>query len=525
MKRENIYTGLKCLGLIVLLSFVNVDVVKAQTASFLTGNKTGNLYQTGTLIGLGNGNATVTSPMVSHTTGIFNTHRFYYGDTILNTANSNPTTLTSSRVLGLLGAIGSGADAYIQFRTPGNSTLSSGITTYFKIGSAPVITGLSASVGGLLGLSNVYDISGRGYSGAGNYVLGASYNENAGSAVGTTNGTVTQLLLDKNNVWYAAVTPDAAYNSVRLNVALSNTISLLNVTRDLDVDVYSAFYYPAPSGTDCGTPLFTSPGEVQGVSLNLGSTTQLLALDSAIMNPEYAIDDDTNTYSRITSGVLGIATHVSQTVFFYGSGTTGDVVKIKMSMPLSALTAAVLSNLTVTAYNGTTQVGSSQSLTSLLSVDLLGALGDYTPFYVNVTPGGQFDRVRISLGNLVNIGSNILGGGIRIYHLQRVTNAPVITIQPLADTVCEGATASFNITASGTNLSYLWQYESNGSWVSAGTTNPLYIYNTTNAMDGRVFKVNVTGGACPLSQATYTSDEAELKVNALPSNPPVHIGP
>lgn len=525
MKRENykFYHTLSVLHLIVM--FLPLLSLQAQTPSFFTGNITGNIYQSGSLIGLGTGNANVSSPMAAHTTGIFNTLRFYYGTGILNTLNASPTTLTSSRVLGVGGLLGSGGDAYIQFRTSGNSALAAGVTTYFKIGAAPTVTGLSASVGGLLGLSDVYEITGRGYSGAGNYVLGSSYNENGGSAAGSTSGTLTRIMMDKNAVWYISVTPDASYNSVRLNVALSNSINLLSVSRDMNMTVYAAYNYPNPSGTDCGTPLFTSPGEVDGVNLNLGSTTQLLALDSAIEHPEYAIDDDTNTYSRITSGALGIASSVSQTIYFYGDGNTTDVVKLKMALPQSALTAAVLSNLTVTAYNGATQVGSSQAINTLLGVDLLGLLGDYTPFTVNMKPNGKFDRVKITQGNLVNIGANLLGGGIRIYNLQRVTNAPIITAQPVSDTVCAGETAVFNVTATGDLLSYVWQYDDNGSWINAGTGTPLYIPNTSSVMDGRVFRVNVTGGTCPSSQASYASDEATLKVNELPQTPPVTISP
>jgi len=505
----------------LLICAVHACKIQAQTVNGLTGNKTGNLVQAGSLIGLGTGNATVSSPMSAHTTGIFNTLRFYYGDAILNTSASTPATLTASRVLTVGGLLGSGADAYIQFRNASNATIASGTTTYIKIGSAPSITGLSASVGGLLGLSSVYSITGYGYTSAANYVLGSSYNENAGSLAGTTNGTTTDLLMDKNAVWYVAVKPDAAYNSIRLNVGFNSGVNLLNVSRDMDVNVYNAFYYSAPSGTDCGTALFTTPGEVQGVSLNLGSTTSLAALDSAISNPQRAIDDDTTTYSKITSGVLGIATAVSQTAMFYGDGNADDMITVRLSMPLSALTAAVLANLTLTAYNGTTQVGTTQSVSALVNVDVLGLLGDNTPFYMNMRPGNKFDRVKISLGNLVNIGSNILGGGIRIYDVKRIANAPTISSQPVSDTVCVGETAVFNTTATGNNLSYTWQYYQSSSWINTTTGNPISVTNAQYSMNGRKYRVLISGGYCPTSTATVTSSEATLTVNPLPITPSV----
>lgn len=510
-----------------LLFFVLQSAVlpaTAQSPNFLSGNKTGNIFQSGSLIALGTGNAEVTSPMQEHRTGVFNTLRFYYGDTILSLPGSMPATVTASRVLGLGGLIGSGADAYIQFRTQGNSTISSGVTTYFKIGIPPSITGLSASVGGLLGLSDVYEIAGRGYSGAGNYVLGGSYNENAGTASGLTSGTATRMLIDKDGTWYISVTPDAAYNSVRLNVAFSSSIDLVSLSRDMDVTVYNAFYYSAPPGVDCGTPLFATPGETQGVNLDLGSATQLLALDSAVSDPQNAIDEDTSTYSRITAGALGIASSVSQSFIFHGAGTATDVVKIRLSLPLSALTAGLLSNLNVRAYNGTSQVGPAQSVYSLLSADVLGLLGDNTPFYINVQPGGQFDRISISLDNLASIGSNILGGGVRVYELQRITNAPVISVQPANDTVCAGTAASFSVNVTGDSLSYYWQYHNGNNWLPAGTTNPLYIYNPEHNMNGRRYRLIITGGYCPSARTSYTTDEATLIVHPLPVTPPVTIG-
>lgn len=517
MQQERSYQ-VTCLILMVVILFSVSNKVSAQTANYLTGNKTGDIYNTL----LGSGNTGLSSPMQSHNSGFpVSTLQFYYGDTILSLPTSNPTTVTAERTLAGL----SGGDAYIQFRNASNTTISSGLTTYFRIGSAPTISGLSVPVGGLLGLSNVYDITGRGYTGASNYSLSGSGSENAGSAAGSTGGTLTEFLIDEDGVWYIGVTPDASYNSVRLNVAFASGLNLLSLDRELDVTVYSAFYYPAPTGTDCGIPIFTTPGETEGVNLNLGSTTSLLAIDSAIKNPQYAIDSDTTTYSRITSGALGIATSVSQTILFNGDGNSSDVVTARLSLPLSALTVGVLSNLTLTAYNDTTQVGTSKSLSDLLSVDLLGLLGDNTPFYVNITPGGQFDRVKISLNNLASIGANILGGGARIYDIKRVTNAPVISGQPTGDTVCAGAPAMFSVTATGDSLSYQWQYFDSPNWINTSTTNSLTINNTPESIDGRKYRVEITGGACPSSQASITSDEATLKVNSLPDTPPIHLGP
>lgn len=515
--------------LCIVAILFNSSVIYSQTPTFLTGNKTGDIYATGALISLGRGNAAISGAMSQHVTGswpLFGYWFYYANSTAMNSLSATPATLVSSRTLGIAGAVGSGGDAYVQFRNTNNDTIQGGITTYFKIGSAPTITGLSASVGGLLGLSGIYNITGAGYRNASNYVLGttgANSHENIG--VVTAGTTRTQMLIDKTGTWFVAVTPSSNYNAVRLNVALANSLNLVNLTRDMSVNVYSAYYYPASSNSGCNA-VYTTPGEVGGlISLNLGSTG-LLSLDSAVSNPHYAVDDDTNTYSRITSGVVGLATSITQTILFIGTGNSSDVVSMKLAIPQSALTAGVLSDLTVTAYNGSTQVGSTMSVNSLLSLDLLGLLGDNTPFYANFKPNGAFDRVSITLGNVLNVGANILGGGVRIYGMQRVAGAPLITAQPTNDTVCEGVTAILNVTSTGTSLKYQWQYKNSGSWINTGsktTSAPLQIINPTISMDGRIYRVNVEGGSCPTLPVTYISDTAILKVKPLPHTPPVTI--
>lgn len=133
--------------------------------------------------------------------------------------------------------------------------------------------------------------------------------------------------------------------------------------------------------------------------------------------------------------------------------------------------------------------------------------------------------MKISLNNLASIGANILGGGARIYDIKRVTNAPVISGQPIGDTVCAGAPAMFSVTATGDSLSYQWQYFDSPNWINTSTTNSLTINNTPESIDGRKYRVEITGGACPSSQVSITSDEATLKVNSLPDTPPIHLGP
>ncbi|UFH57623.1 T9SS type A sorting domain-containing protein [Spirosoma sp. KNUC1025] len=99
---------------------------------------------------------------------------------------------------------------------------------------------------------------------------------------------------------------------------------------------------------------------------------------------------------------------------------------------------------------------------------------------------------------------------------------PLLTTQPANVSVCQGAATSIKVTtnanSSGT-LSYRWEYNDGGSWVTAAGTG---FSNTTTAslgvsgaqvINGRRFRVWVKGSLCTLE---VLSNEAQLTIKALP---------
>lgn len=81
-----------------------------------------------------------------------------------------------------------------------------------------------------------------------------------------------------------------------------------------------------------------------------------------------------------------------------------------------------------------------------------------------------------------------------------VGQAPVITTQPQAATVCAGTSQTFCVTATGTNLTYQWQAapDCTGPWtnVAGGTSSCLTISNATSTL---AYRCNVTSTDCGLS--------------------------
>ena len=89
--------------------------------------------------------------------------------------------------------------------------------------------------------------------------------------------------------------------------------------------------------------------------------------------------------------------------------------------------------------------------------------------------------------------------------------ATTITTQPSNVTVTEGETATFSVTATGSNLTYQWQQSTDGgsTWTNIdGANSATYtIENTTTGMNGYQYCCEVTGNG-----SSVTSDAATLTV-------------
>ena len=96
--------------------------------------------------------------------------------------------------------------------------------------------------------------------------------------------------------------------------------------------------------------------------------------------------------------------------------------------------------------------------------------------------------------------------------------APSITSQPTAQTVNEGQTASFSVSASGTSRSYQWK--KNGAEIPGATSSTYTTPATSIADNDAVFVVVVSN-----SEGSVTSSEARLTVTAVAVAPTITSPP
>ena len=400
-------------------------------------------------------------------------------------------------------------EAWVQMKFP--ATVPAGRTTFVRI-DKPTAAGLNLSVLDLLNLADSA-IRVTAYAGA-----SAS---DTGSAVNGNNPVDTHVITDLSGNYYLAVTPSVAYNSVRVYLRLKSGTLSLSLGSTLQMNVYNAFYDDADPA-DCGQGLATDEGTVTGVNLNLNSLLDGLGLHlgDIVTNPTNAIDADVNSASVVSPGLLGVANTTSQTIFFNGPSLSTDAVRVIMSFPASLLQADIINNITLQAYNGSTPVGAPQSVKSLLlSLDLLGLLSSDTKIPVTITPGGVFDRIKISFGTIVGAGGSILNGGVSVYDVHRVPGAPQgISVNGTATdsiAICSDSTVTLNVVNPLSGVTYKWYNQAAGG-TQIGTGNSYQIAAGSLSLGVHKLSVLAEKNGCPGD----TSDRKVITVNIIQAQAP-----
>ena len=155
-----------------------------------------------------------------------------------------------------------------------------------------------------------------------------------------------------------------------------------------------------------------------------------------------------------------------------------------------------------------------------LDIDNLGTITGYVSGAdIAVTPAVttvyRLLRVRDANGcEVLSPSANLLGSATIT-----VRTVPSITVSPVNTIVCEYGIAAFNVTASGSDLTYQWFVNTgsgfnpvaDGGIYFGATNSTLNLFGTTRVMNGNIYHVVVSG--CSTS---VTSSDATLTVNTAP---------
>ncbi|WP_316804689.1 putative Ig domain-containing protein [Pedobacter nototheniae] len=344
--------------------------------------------------------------------------------------------LTDFATLNSYGGLAVGLGSYageLEMKFP--NTLPAGTPSYVRIDFSPDV--LNALLGGNLG-GLLADVLGNVVLGNHSFEVGARNASGttvlSGSSTGAFSNASLRIVKDANGFFYVEITPTQAYDRVYVK-DITNAL-LLGTSNSSKV--YYAFY---GSGTDPCAQAFATGYEGDGL------TVDVLGLGKAgVTNAERAIDADQTNYSEVSLGALGVAGSISQIFYFETLSNAGDEFNLRFQTSAALLNAGLLNNITVTAYNGNTQVFT-QPASTLLNLDLLGLLQSGQVVSVPFSPGLPFDRVKVTVSSLLNVN---LTQSISIYGLTRSAGRPTFTAPASnAVSICynTGATLSATTTA------------------------------------------------------------------------------
>ncbi|MDT0641957.1 hypothetical protein RM553_03845, partial [Zunongwangia sp. F363] len=201
-----------------------------------------------------------------------------------------------------------------------------------------------------------------------------------------------KIVVDKDDNFFAALSPPDSYNQIRVEDVTS---SLVGLGVENSMNIYHSLYYSQPQ-EGCYSPAFTS-GDASGISLDV------LGLGGAgISNPGAAIDGELSSFSEISHGTLGVASSISQIFYLPNPAAASDNFRLSFKTDGSLLSVGILDNLQIIVYSNNTQVYTA-SASTLIDAELLTSLQDNEVISLVVNPTSGFDKIEIELNALVDV--------------------------------------------------------------------------------------------------------------------------
>lgn len=167
--------------------------------------------------------------------------------------------------------------------------------------------------------------------------------------------------------------------------------------------LYYAFYEPV-KGCENNTTTSEACMEMitaqkHGATINYAETKSpsVVGVGTTMNNLSYVIDNSQQTAASIVAGVSLISRSTVAVKFNRVRG--GQPVGAILRTPGYVLSASVLQNVTIAAYNGGQAVASESTSSGLASIEVISDAG---LAYMEVTPLQDYDEVRISFPSLAN---------------------------------------------------------------------------------------------------------------------------
>lgn len=413
-----------------------------------------------------------------------------------NSVDANP--LTYSEISASSGALlGIGAyQGYVEMKFP--SVVPANTTVYVRVETEDDI--LSSLVGGTLGnlvsgVSGVVLVGNQEFTvevkDASNNVVLSGQSTNPASF----GGERLKVVINRAKENYLLITPSVAFQSIRITTAVG---SLLGLGTTRTMKIYDPYYRSGSS--NCSAPTFTS---YDGTGISL----EALNLGGGVSGLEKAIDDNFPTFSKLSLGVVSVASSITQYVYFETPSLATGTYGIRFQVDPALLNIGISQNVKLIFKDGATQV-SNQPLANYLTPANTADLQNGLPTTIFVSPGVPVDRVIVHFNGILGV---TISQSFELNEVYRVIAPPVLNVASSDTITCEGFPANLVATTSLPANEIRW-YTNDSILTPVGNVASGVPYTT-----GPLTNDTVLWAASAISGCPRESNRIPIQIDVLPA--------
>ncbi|NIG52604.1 gliding motility-associated C-terminal domain-containing protein [Chitinophaga sp. Cy-1792] len=268
------------------------------------------------------------------------------------------------------------------------------------------------------------------------------------------------------------------------------------------------------------TPMVPNPVPCERAIAQINSGTSVggvLGLGT-VVNPDLAVDNNTESASSLVLNVGLLGSAVWQRALFNGLSTLGDTVEVRLSNPSQVLSAALLAGVQLTSYNGNTPGDSLLVSNPLLHLNILNGTQGVVLSFV---PTKQFDGIEVKLKS----GVVSLLTAVDFNYARRGIVAPTIIAKDTS--ACVGTPITLSVANPVAGVTYSWYDQNNTKLIDSLAyiipgTHPAgtYTYTVTATRDNcdiqRSAAVTVNILSIPAAPVADSSNKTSVCVSNLP---------
>ncbi|PNW28194.1 hypothetical protein [Formosa algae] len=306
-----------------------------------------------------------------------------------------------------------------------------GVTSYVRIDfDTTILDGLlSGSLGnvvsGLLDglvLGDHYfqvDVKNNTYDGNGDVTSSTTIASASSNQASVGGNDMIRVVQDAVGRYYIAVTPNQAYNAIRITDITNSALGLLIEPNSMNV-----YGMCTEISEDRCLDAFATSYEYSGLNLSVNDVS-----GAGVTNPSYAIDDNTQHYSEISNGTLAVGTSTKQWIFFNTVSNSTDIAVINFKTGGGVIDLDVLGGLQIKAYLGNTEVAMFDFGDGIINgLNVINLLNNGNTVSLNFRPGVDFDRISVGIETLVGVS---VFPPVHLYGVNKLCNSSFLITNPM----------------------------------------------------------------------------------------------